>query len=225
MHHGTSTIVITSFSVSGGRVTRLTSINIPVINVGSIRPRTHNFATTIGVSSIRNSALTTHRLVGLKRHHVACVDAGHRISLDFSIRDQFSSFATYYHERNVRPRIVIYGISSSKHCRVDSIIGRLVDRSRVPATVTYRRSNVTLPLVFRLRHGKFSIPNSISLVNCSSDFCANSVNLAAVHRSPIRVTHITTHVALSLVSRGPVRRPCVIFPTRLGIQSSASHIG
>lgn len=224
MHHGTSTIVIISFSVSGGRVARLTSTSIPVVNVGSISPRIHKFATTIGVGSMRKSALTTHRLVGLNRHSVTCVDASHSISLGFSIRGQFNTFARYYHGRNVRPRIVIYGISSTNHCRVDSIIARLVDLPGLPATVTYRRSNVTLPLVFRLRHGNLSIPNSMSLVNCSSDFCASSVNLAAVHRGPMNVTHGTTRVALSLVRRGPISRPCIITPTRLIIHSSATGV-
>lgn len=221
MHHGISTMVIVSFSVSTGRVSRLGSIGIPVVNVGSDLPRRHNFDTTIHVSSGRKSRLTTHRLVALNRHSVTCVHAGHRIALRFDIRKHFRSFVTYYRTGNIRPHILI---ASRDGGGVDGIIARLLDLSRVPATVTYRRSNVTIPLLFRLRHGKFAIPGSVSVVNCSSDVCTHSLNLAAIHRAPIRVTRRTTHVALSLVRRHPLSRPFGAFPTRLVIHSAATHL-
>lgn len=221
IHHGTSTIVITSVSISTRRDTRLTDANMPVVNVGYIGPERCNFATTIKVSSSRNSHLITHRLVKLKRHGVICMHASHRISLHFDIRRHCSSFIGTYLRRNIAPAALI---TRRDRSHVDAVISRLLDLPRVPATVTYRRSNVTVPLVCRLIHYNCHVPSSVSIVNCSSDFCTRSVNLAAVHRSPVNVTHRTTYGALSLVGHGAANVPFRAFPTRLVIHSDASQI-
>lgn len=204
IHHGISTIVIYSFSVSPSRIDHLGSIGIPLVNVGA--PSAVKLSNTIYVSSGLNVRATFRRLVSLNRHGVTCIcnTPSSADRLHFDTRGQLRNLVS---TTTTRPSIALRRVHySNRRSAANTTLTRLAAVSPAPATIYFRASRVTVPILCQLPRCKLHIPHSLSMVNFSSVPFDIGVNLAALQRHPGSLNTVTTHGTLTTV-RKPLSRP------------------
>lgn len=195
---------------------------MPVINVGV--PSVGKFGTAIDVSSHRTVRITIRRLFSVNRQHVTCTcrasGSGGR-GVIFDTRTHLRKLVRATRGQGVAIRhVTVHGCRST----AGAVLGSLLAVSPTPATLCYRDSRLTLPIVCGLYRCKRTIPRRLSIVKFSSMPLTTGVNLAALRRSPFGVNRGTTHGVLDIVSKGapgPLRRA---LRTRLVVRRAATFV-
>lgn len=210
-------VIVSSFDIMAKEVSRLRSMNIPIVGINISSPA--GFSASVSIDDIAGIGLVVRHLHNLGHTNLLYVMQSFGSSLSFSSQRRVTGFIDTCKALDMRYRVL--EVEDGSDC-VDATMSALLGPGDLPTAVCFHQDSLAIPALFQLGRYGVSVPTDLSVTGFDDSTFADAIELTTVHQDPMALGARTAALTLSMVHGEDVDHTHITVPAELKLRHSTA---
>ena len=187
-------VIVSSFDILPEEVTRLKSMNIPVVGINVSSPS--GFSASVSIDDGTGIGLAVRHLHTLGHTNIMYILESFGSSLSFSSQLRVTGFIKACEKLDIHQQVL--QVDDDDTC-INAAMTALLGQQEPATALCFHQDSLAVPFLFQIRKYGMDVPKDISITGFDDSTFAEEVGLTTVRQDPRALGMITAKKTLALI--------------------------
>lgn len=212
-------VIVTSFDIEAAEVSRLTSINVPILSLNVTEE--NGFMASVRIDDFNGGMLSANHLIALGHTHIAYVRSTPVASLHFSVQARLEGFLSACRAANIKPTVLAAPATENS---TSAVLAQLESLKTRPTAIAGQEDSLAIPLIFQLQRFGIAVPSDMSVIGYDDSIFAEDIGLTTIRQKPYDMAVSLAKKTLQLIEGKKPENPHELIPPTLILRSSTATL-
>ena len=204
-------VIVTSFDIEASEVSRLASINVPILSLNVTEEK--GFMASVRIDDFNGGMLSANHLIALGHTHIAYVR--------FSVQARLEGFLSACRAANIKPTVLAAPATENP---TSAVLTQLESLKTRPTAIAGQEDSLAIPLIFQLQRFGIAVPSDMSVIGYDDSKFAEDIGLTTIRQKPYEMAVSLAKKTLQLIEGKKPENLHELIPPTLILRSSTAPL-
>lgn len=202
-------VIVTSFDIEASEVSRLTSINVPILSLNVTEE--NGFMASVRNDDFSGGMVSANHLIAFGHTGIAYIRSTPVASLRFSVQARLEGFLSACKAVGIKPMVLAAPATENP---TSAVLAKLESMKTRPTAIACQEDALAIPLIFQLQRFGIAVPSDMSVIGYDDSRFAEDIGLTTIRQKPYDMAVSLAKKTLQLIEGNtPENRHELIAPT------------